>query len=236
MAPPPGSGPVPADVTALQTDEAPSPSVLPTAHGPASIVYTDVMSSFYTDTSPCDTATPPCTGAAPVSAIRQGDDVRSPRQRRKPNPKALSAAEPSRAPVMDTQTGQQSPIQQQKRCRSSSPPAQQPLRRSIRRRTLHKVFDPSDPAAMLDMCSSRARARITHSPVFHLTMGEPGHDVECCLCVCRRFVLCVCAGTSLKSLAGSSDDARANQSGSGSAAVLAYGGLLSGMMRAGTSR
>ena len=45
---------------------------------------------------------------------------------------------------------------------------------------------------MLDMCSSRAQAQITHSPVFHLTMGEPGHDVECCLCVCAGLC-CVCA-------------------------------------------
>ena len=45
---------------------------------------------------------------------------------------------------------------------------------------------------MLDMCSSRAQAQITDSPVFHLTMGEPGHDVECCLCVCAGLC-CVCA-------------------------------------------
>ena len=35
--------------------------------------------------------------------------------------------------------------------------------------------------------------------------------------------------------AGHTDAARADQSGSGSAAVLGYGGLLSGMMAAGTS-
>ena len=193
MAPLPGSGPVPADVTALQTDEAPSPGVLPSAHGPAPIVYTDVMSSFYTNTSPCDTATQPCTGAAPVPAIRQ-DDVRSPRQRRKPNATALSAAEPSRAP---------GPFRTRRLSGNCQCNCKRGAGRHRRQHSSHygaafagalfirfSILRIRQP--MLDMSSSRARAQIIHSPVFHLTMGEPGHDVECCLCVCAGLC-CVCA-------------------------------------------
>ena len=181
------------DVTALQTDEAPSPGVLPSAHGPAPIVYTDVMSSFHTNTSPCDTATQPCTGAAPVPAIRQ-DDVRSPRQRRKPNATALSAAEPSRAP---------GPFRTRRLSGNCQCNCKRGAGRHRRQHSSHygaafagalfirfSILRIRQP--MLDMSSSRARAQIIHTPVFHLTMGEPGHDVECCLCVCAGLC-CVCA-------------------------------------------
>ena len=52
-------------------------------------------------------------------------------------------------------------------------------------------------------------------------------------CVFAPVCVYVCAGTNLKSFAGHTDAARADQSGSGSVAVLGCGGLLSGVMRSG---
>ena len=65
-------------------------------------------------------------------------------------------------------------------------------------------------------------------------MGEPGHDVECCLYVCAGLC-CVCAQVPALSCYLEILMTRVLIRAAAAQFSLGYGGLLSGMVRAGTS-